>query len=77
MTIKKPMKAPASPAAPAATGGAAMASRLRLDAPDPAAAKSAPVGGVVPAFAAALVALVVSGILTYMLWKHWEFLMSA
>jgi len=69
------MKAPASPAAPA-TGGAAIASRLRLDAPDPA-SKPATIGGLKPAFGAAIVALVVTGLLSYMLWKHWEFLMPA
>jgi len=68
------MKAPATPAAPAA-GGAAIASRLRLDAPDPAAAKSGKISGLKPAFAAALVAFAVAAVLVWMLWKHWEFLM--
>ncbi len=74
MTIKKPMKAPSASATPAA-GGAAIASRLRLDAPGPSAAKT--ISGLKPAFGAALAALAVAGILTYMLWKHWEFLMPA
>jgi len=76
MTIKKPMKAPVNPATPA-SGGAAIASRLRLDAPDPSAAKSAVVAGLKPAFAASLVALAIMAFLAWMLWKHWEFLMPA
>lgn len=74
MTIKKPMNTAATPAAPT-SGGAAIASRLRLDVPDPS-AKSAPTGGLKAAFGAALVALIVSGILTYLLWSHWDYLKS-
>lgn len=67
MTIKKPMNT---------AGSAAIASRLRLDTPD--AKKSAPQGkGLTFAFAAALIALAVVGGLTYLLWKHWEYLMPA
>ena len=69
------MKAPASTATPA-PGGAAIASRLRLDAPNPA-SRPATIGGLKPAFGAAIVSLVVTGLLVYMLWKHWEFLMPA
>ena len=69
------MKATVGPAAPS-TGGAAIASRLRLDAPDPSAARTSN-KGLKPAFGFALVALAVAGLLTYMLWKHWEFLMPA
>lgn len=66
MTIKKPMKT---------AGGATIASRLRLDTPQ---AKPAPQGKALTfAFAAALVALAIVGGLTYLLWKHWEYLMPA
>ena len=74
MTIKKPMKSAASPAAPATTGGATIADRFKLDAPPPPPKTS---GGTKAAFIAGLLALAVAGILTYMLYKHWEFLMPA
>ena len=84
MTIKKPMKAPASSAAApteATTpgpGGATIADRFKLDMPDPNAAKASASGPfTTAALIAGLVALGVSGILTYMLWQHWEFLMPA
>lgn len=80
MTIKKPMKAPAPApdAAVPAAGGATIADRFKLDVTDPAAKKPAAnstattVAGV-----AGLVALIVAGILTYILYQHWEFLMPA
>lgn len=65
MTIKKPMKK---------EGGAAIASRLRLDAPTPVKTQGK---GSAFAFAAALIALAVVSGLTYLLWKHWEYLMRA
>ena len=76
MTIKKPMKAPSDLAAPA-SGGAAIASRLRLDAPDPKARTSVSTTGAKVALGAAAVSLLVTGVLVYMLWRHWEFLMPA
>ena len=80
MTIKKPMKAPApaSDAAVPAAGGATIADRFKLDATDPAAKKPA-AGGTASTIAAVagLLALAVAGILTYILWQHWEFLMPA
>lgn len=68
MTIKKPAK----------EGGATIADRFRLDAPAEK-PKTASAGGVslTIAFGAALVALGVAALLTYTLWKHWEFLMPA
>ena len=81
MTIKKPMKtASAAPtaAAPAAAGGATIANRFKLDMPDPN-AKKASSGGPAATVAgiAGLIALVVDGMLTYILWQHWDFLMPA
>ena len=80
MTIKKPMKAPvaAEPAAASAAGGATIADRFKLDMPDEGAKKLA-AGGMSATIAvtAGLVALAVVGILTYILWQHWEFLMPA
>ncbi len=76
MTIKKPMKAPAD-LAPATPGGAAIASRLRLDVPDPQAKKSVSTTGAKVALGAAVVSLALTGVLVYMLWRHWEFLMPA
>lgn len=66
MTIKKPAK----------EGGAAIADRFRLDAP---AEKPKAVGGtsLTVAFGAALVALGVAALVTYMLYQHWEFLKGA
>jgi len=78
MTIKKPMKASSTvtPAASAA-GGATIADRFKLDMPDSAVQK--PATGKATAFAvvAGLLALALAGILTYVLWQHWEFLMPA
>ena len=73
------MKAPVSsdvPEMPPATGGATIADRFKLDAPD---AKAKPAAGPASTVAAVagLVALAVVGILTYMLWQHWEYLMPA
>ena len=66
MTIKKPAK----------EGGATIADRFRLDAP---AEKPKAVGGtsLTVAFGAALVALGVVALLTYMLYQHWDFLKGA
>lgn len=79
MTIKKPMKAPApaSDAAAPAAGGATIADRFKLDMTEP--AKKPASGGPASTIAAVagLLALAVAGILTYILWQHWEFLMPA
>ena len=79
MTIKKPMRAAATAAdtaAPAA-GGVTIANRFKLDMNEPtkkpaASSTATPVAGV-----AGLIALIVAGILTYILYQHWEFLMPA
>ena len=79
MTIKKPMKAatPAAETATPAAGGATIADRFNLDMTEPE-KKSANAGAsTTVAVAAGLIALAVAGILTYILWQHWEFLMPA
>ena len=59
-----------------ATGGAAIADRLKLNAPE--AAPVAPNGKATTyAVVAAVLAFLAAGVLTYILWKHWEFLMPA
>ena len=75
MTIKKPLKPKTTASGPAAgaTGGATIADRFKLDAP---VQKQAP-KGTTAVFICALIALGVVGVLAYMLWKHWEFLMPA
>ncbi|MGN0833675.1 MAG: hypothetical protein ACI4RD_08540 [Kiritimatiellia bacterium] len=87
MTIKKTLKvkptgsptpAAAEPASPPTTGGATIADRFKLDLSDPG-AKQKSSGGKAAActVAAGLVALAAAGILAYLLWQHWEFLMPA
>jgi len=78
MTIKKPMKAPeATTTVASATGGATIADRFKLDMPDPNAQKSAVGKGTLFAVIAGLLALAVVGILTVVLYQHWEFLKGA
>ena len=76
MTIKKtPMKVHSAGAKPVA-GNGAVADRFRLDAPS--APKGVPAGkGATIAAVAGLIALAVAGILTYLLYQHWDFLMPA
>lgn len=80
MTIKKPMKAaPAaveSPVAPA-PGGATIADRFKLDMPDPNAKKASAGKGTLFAVVAGFLALAVAGILTFVIYQHWEFLQGA
>ena len=61
-----------------APGGVSIADRLRLDPVDPATVRKSG-GGKAAACAgvAGLIALAAAGILTYILWQHWEFLMPA
>ena len=75
MTIKKPMRPKNAAPGPTAgaPGGATIADRFKLDAP---VQKQAPKGSTA-VFICALIALGVVGVLTYMLWKHWECLMPA
>ena len=79
MTIKKPMKAAATAAdaaAPAA-GGATIANRFKLDMTEPEKKPAASSTATTVAGIAGLIALIVAGILTYILYQHWEFLMPA
>ena len=79
MTIKKPMKvaeAAEAPVAPAA-GGATIADRFKLDMPDPNARKASAGKGATFAVVAGLLALAVVGILTFVIYQHWEFLRGA
>ena len=79
MTIKKPMKAPApaSDAAVPAAGGATIADRFKLDMTEPGKKPAVNSTATTVAGIAGLVALIVAGILTYILYQHWEFLMPA
>jgi hypothetical protein len=83
MTIKKlkpvkPADAADVPAMPA-TGGATIADRFKLDLPDPNEAKARMVNkkATTVAFVVALIALGVAGVLTFVLYQHWEFLKGA
>ena len=73
------MKAPEAAetvAAPAA-GGATIADRFKLDVSDVPAAKPKSGVGTTIAVIAGLVALAVAGVLTFVIYQHWEFLQSA
>jgi len=80
MTIKKPMKAPETAettVAPAA-GGATIADRFKLDVPaETVGAKPAAGKATLFAVIAGFAALVVAGILTFVIYQHWEFLQAA
>ena len=80
MTIKKPVTKPAVAKTAAAPGGATIADRFKLDVPDPKKAKKA--GSVSStaatiALCAGLAALIVAGILTFVMYQHWDFLQGA
>ena len=79
MTIKKPMKAaaPAADTAATAAGGATIADRFKLDMTEPEKKPAASSTATTVAGIAGLIALAVAGILTYILYQHWEFLMPA
>ncbi len=82
MTVKRPTlgaAAPASAEAAANSGAATIADRFKLDAPDPKSLKKSSSGGpaTMAAVIAAVIALIVSGILTFVMYQHWEFLKGA
>ena len=79
MTIKKPITAPQqdAPTGATAVGGAAIADRFKLDLQDPNAGKSSGGVGTTIALVAGLVALAVAGVLTFVIYQHWEFLKGA
>lgn len=76
MKIKKPIKAvPGGQEASASTGGATIADRFKLEPTAPAKAKgSVSKSAALAALVAALAGLALSGILTYVLYQHLEFL---
>lgn len=78
MTIKKPTKAtePETAAAPA-TGGATIADRFKLDLTDPNAKKASAGTGTICAVVAGVLALAVAGVLTFIIYQHWQFLANA
>ena len=79
MTIKKPRKTAATAAktvAPAA-GGATIANRFKQDMTEPEKKPAASSTATTVAGIAGLIALAVAGILTFILYQHWEFLMPA
>ena len=82
LTVKRPTVKPdagAQPGAPAEapqSAAATIADRFRLDAPE-APKRSSGGGAGVVTLCAAVVALVVAGILTFVLYQHWEFLKGA
>lgn len=87
MTIKKiktvkmapkPSEPSESAADGASAGGAAIADRFKLDLQDPAEKKSSS-GGIAATIAgiAGFIALGVAGILTFVIYQHWEFLKGA
>jgi len=79
MTIKKTVKsAPemVSVGVPA-PGGATIADRFKLDMPDPSAKKSSGGPAATAAAIVGFVALGAVGVLTYLLYQHWEYLMPA
>ena len=69
--------APASDAAVPAAGGATIADRFKLDMTEPEKKPTVSSTATTVAGIAGLVALIVAGILTYILYQHWEFLMPA
>ena len=77
MTIKKPTpSAPAEPTMAPATGGATIADRFKLDMPDPNARKASGAGTTM-AVVAGLLALAVAGVLTFIIYQHWQYLANA
>ena len=65
----------------APTGGATIADRFKWDVPDPKAAKKGGAGSATSAmtsiaFFAALAGLALAGVLTLVIYQHWEFLKS-
>ena len=81
MTIKKPLSKPAADAPEAgvspAVGGAAIADRFKLDLQDPAARKGSSGTAATVAAIVGFAALIVAGVLTFIIYQHWEFLKGA
>ena len=87
LSLKRPTAAPVADANGSAseaptqvappTGGATIADRFKLDTPPPAKSGGADGIGTKIAIVAAVVALVVAGVLAYTIYGHWEFLKGA
>lgn len=78
MTIKKPTKvAESESGAQPIAGGATIADRFKLDLADPSARKATTGKGTTVAVIAGLLALAVSGVLTFIIYQHWQFLANA
>ena len=75
MTIKKPTPSAAEPAM-SPVGGAMIADRFKLDMPDPNARKASGAGTTM-AVVAGLLALAVAGVLTFIIYQHWQYLANA
>lgn len=75
MKIKKPMKVQAPAPAPAAGGGATIADRFKLENVAAAPARTVNKTAALIALIAAVIALGVSGMLTFTLYQHWDYLM--
>lgn len=76
MTIKKPTPSATEPTMTPVTGGATIADRFKLDAPDPNAKKASGAGTTI-AVVAGLLALAVAGVLTFIIYQHWQYLANA
>gem|GEM_PF-981785 len=76
MTIKKPTNATVAAEPVAAAGGATIADRFKLDMTD-APKKAGSTKATMIATVVGLVALAVVGILTFVIYQHWDFLQSA
>lgn len=76
MTIKKPTPSSAEPTMTPVTGGATIADRFKLDMPDPNAKKASGAGTTI-AVVAGLLALAVAGVLTFIIYQHWQYLANA
>ena len=81
MTIKKPMKAPKPSSESAETvpssGSAVLADRFKLDLQDPNSKRGSAGPATTVAAVAGLIALAVAGILTFVIYQHWEALKGA
>ena len=78
MTLKKTTTSTEPEAMTAVNeGGAVIADRFKLDMPDPSAQKQK--GGKLAAvtLVVALLAMAVAGVLTFIMYQHWEFLKGA
>ena len=73
MTIKKPMKT-TEPATPE-DGSAVVADRFKLDVPNANGGSSGVATTI--ALVAGLIALAVVGVLTFVIYQHWEYLQAA